>query len=199
MSCSCDNNPLILPVGATGPQGPQGEPGFGFEHFVGEEFGGGVVFHVYRDSLGAEHGLIVSIINQSSSSTYSNIDSTSIGASTTWNGETNTNLMSTQVGATSGAWLDCTNYSITIDSIIYDDWYLPSITELDLLRQNRFNVYKTFSTIIGATELITNNWYWSSTEDATDPSSAKAYGLNNSQQIDYLKSALYNVRAIRKY
>ena len=195
MSCSCDNNPLILPVGATGPQGPQGEPGFGFEHFVGEEFGGGVIFHVYKDADGTEHGLVVSIVNQSTSSAYSNITNQSIGASTTWDGQTNTNLMAAQTSASTGAWKVANDYSYGG----FTDWYLPSITELDLLRQNRFNVYKTFSTIIGATELITNNWYWSSTEDATDPSSAKAYGLNNSQQIDYLKSALYNVRAIRKY
>ena len=36
----------------------------GFTHYIGEQYGGGVVFHVYRDALGQEHGLIVSIYEQ---------------------------------------------------------------------------------------------------------------------------------------
>ena len=200
MSCSCDNNPLILPVGATGATGPKGDTGAGaFEYFIGEEFGGGVVFHVYRDADGTEHGLIVSKINQSASSTYSYINSTSIGASTTWDGTTNTNLMSTQVGAISGAWLDCTNYSITIDSITYDDWYLPSITELLLLGNNRFNVFKTFSTIIGAVEMGVDI-YWSSSEFYTSPSTyALAFDFGNNKFNGDNKYSTYFVRAIRKF
>ena len=44
--------------------GPQGEPGSGgssgFTHFLGEAFGGGIVFHLWLDPItGEEHGLIV--------------------------------------------------------------------------------------------------------------------------------------------
>jgi hypothetical protein len=48
------------PVGPQGPIGPAGPPCLGdYTHFIGEEFGGGIVFHVYRDAAGHEHGLIV--------------------------------------------------------------------------------------------------------------------------------------------
>jgi hypothetical protein len=192
MSCSCDNNPLILPVGATGATGPKGDPGFGFEHFIGEEFDGGVVFHVYRDSLGVEHGLICSIVDQSNSSPYSDIDTTSIGASTTWNGNTNTNLMSIQLGVSLGAWLDCSDYS-------YDgftDWYLPSIDELSLLSTNRFNVNKTLSTIGAATQVV-NDGYWSSTE--YNSTEAIFFGFYTQQVSNLGKYYTLNVRAIRQF
>ena len=160
--------------------------------YVGEEYGGGVVFHVYKDALGVEHGLIVSIINQSSSSTYSNIDDISIGASTTWNGETNTNLMSTQVGATSGAWKDCNDY--TYGS--FSDWYLPAVDELSLLWQNRYNTNKTLASIGGATQIGNVNC-WSSTEilgpDAYYFTFINGFaGTNN-------KAGIFTVRAIRQF
>jgi len=198
MSCSCDNNPLILPVGATGPQGPQGEPGFGFEHFVGEEFGGGVVFHVYRDADGTEHGLIISLEDQVISPiAYSNITSTSLGIpllESKWNGAENTNLMEAQVGASAGAWKACVDY--TYDG--FTDWYLPSISELILLSNNRFNVNKTFSTVVGATELLDDFW-WSSTEFQSDSSSAKIYNMLLESIEIKSKNDTYRVRAIRKY
>ena len=35
----------------------------GFTRYIGEQFGGGVIFHVWLDSLGVEHGLIVDIVD----------------------------------------------------------------------------------------------------------------------------------------
>jgi hypothetical protein len=32
-----------------------------FKHYIGEEFGGGVIFHLWKDSKGIEHGLIVDL------------------------------------------------------------------------------------------------------------------------------------------
>ena len=160
--------------------------------YVGEEYGGGVVFHVYKDALGIERGLVVSIINQSSSSTYSDIDNISIGVATTWNGQANTNLMSTQVGATSGAWKDCNDY--TYDG--FSDWYLPAVDELSLLWQNRFNINKTLTTIVGATEIKYGN-YWSSTEYIA--TTAYTFNFYTGYPNDEGKPNPVTVRAIRQF
>jgi hypothetical protein len=165
-----------------------------FTHYVGEVYGGGVVFHVYKDALGEEHGLIVSIINQSPSSMYSDV-LLSIGASTTWDGQTNTNLMSTQPGVSVGAWEDVNNYSYGG----YTDWYLPAIDELSLLWQNRFNINKSLTTIIGATQIENLN-YWSSTEDNTNSAThAYAFTFSNGYAFDNNKTSTYTVRAIRQF
>ena len=161
-------------------------------NWVGKPTLGGIVFHVYRDSNNIEHGLICSVVEQSTSSQYSNITSASVGSTTTWNGQTNTNLMAAQTSASSGAWLDCNNYTY----FGYSDWYLPSIDELNLLSNNRFNVNKTLSTIMGATQ-IEGVDYWSSTQfDAT-----RSYNYNfNAGYADYNnKTSTYRVRAIRQF
>jgi hypothetical protein len=195
MSCSCDNNPLILPVGATGPQGPQGVPGPGFVHYIGEEFGGGIIFHLYKDSLGVEHGLVVSTLDQSSGSAYSSNDATACGALSTWDGQENTNKMKTQGGAFGiGAWRLCDEYTVIVDSITYGDWYLPAIDELNLLYNNRFNINKTLATIVGATE-IQNPKYWSSTEYNNE----RAFIFSNYYTFQDVKTVTTGVRAIRQF
>lgn len=133
-------------------------------YWVGQSIGGGVVFHVYRDANNVEHGLIVSIVDQSTGSIWSNIDNALSGASSTWNGQANTNLMASQTGATSGAWKLCNDYSYGG----FTDWYMPAIDELKLLSNNRYNVNKTLSTIGGANLLLFNNYASSTEYDATD-------------------------------
>ena len=161
-------------------------------HWVGQSYGGGVVFHTYRDANNVEHGLIVSIIDQSSTSKYSNIDNANIGASTLWDGQTNTNLMKAQTGATSGAWKHADDYSYGG----FTDWYLPSLTELSLLFTNRFNVYKTLSSI-GGSAILDDVFYWSSSEAGGN----NAYGIDFGEGIQSspTKAGLYSVRAIRQF
>lgn len=201
MSCSCDNNPLILPVGATGPQGPKGDKGDtgagAFEHFIGEAFGGGVIFHVYKDSLGEEHGLIISLEEQVTTTVvYSDVPGISLGISfleSKWNGGANTNLMATQIGATEGAWKVCVDYS-------YDgftDWYLPSVTECALIYQNRYNIFKTFTSIVGAEDLLDEAYYWTSTEVLN--SIANTFEFKTGATGTTSKLSGYYVRAIRQF
>ena len=203
MSCSCDNNPLILPVGATGPQGPQGpkgDPGTpAFQHYIGESFGGGVVFHVYRDALGVERGLIASIINQDlAKDVYSNIDNVACGALSTWDGQSNTNLIKTQAGPSgSGAWKLCDDYTVTVGSTTYNDWYLPSVDELNLLYNNRFNTNKTLATLVGANQLVYES-YWTSSEYSAASAFVFSFQFGTSN-YNGPKGFLYNVRAIRKF
>jgi hypothetical protein len=140
-----------------------GSGGSGFTHYIGEEFGGGVVFHLWKDAAGVEHGLIVDKTDLSTAQVWSNIDVTFIGSSaqSSWDGLSNSNAIVGQAGHTSSAAALCLNSTNGAQS----DWYLPSIDELSLLWNSRFNVNKSLSTIGGATVLpIYNSYYWSSTE-----------------------------------
>ena len=161
-------------------------------YWVGKSYGGGVIFHVYRDANNVEHGLICSIVNQSTSSAYSNIDNQSIGTTTTWDGQTNTNLMAAQTSASSGAWKLCNDYSYGG----FSDWYLPSIDELNLLSTNRYNVNKTLSSIGGATQIQYDD-YWSSSE--TDNDDAWNFNFINGNANYNYKNSTYYVRAIRQF
>ena len=161
-------------------------------YYIGQAIGGGVVFHVYRGADNLEHGLIVSIVDQSTLSQYSNITNQSIGASSTWDGQANTNLMKAQSGATSGAWKFADDYSYGG----FTDWYLPSIDELNLLSTNRFNVNKTLSTIVGSTQLE-NQLLWSSSQFDNDSSYCFEIYLDQSGVNDKFEGN--HVRAIRQF
>jgi hypothetical protein len=143
-----------------------GSGGGGFTHYIGEEFGGGVIFHLWKDNAGIEHGLIVDKTDLSADQAWSNIDATLIGslAQSIWDGLSNSNAIVSQAGHTSSAAALCLNSSNGAQS----DWYLPSIDEVSLLWHSRFNVNKSLSTIAGATVLPFSASYWSSTENDID-------------------------------
>ena len=154
------------PLGLTGPQGPAGVGGF--THYIGEEFGGGVIFHLWKDPQGVEHGLIVDKTDLSTSQVWSNVTALiGVTAQSSWNGLGNSNAILGQAGQTNSAAALCLN-SINGGQ---SDWYLPSIDELSLLWHNRFNVNKSLSTIGGATALpislanVSSIYLWSSTEN----------------------------------
>jgi hypothetical protein len=184
--------------GAIGAQGPQGIGGF--VHHIGEEFGGGVIFHLWKDGNGIEHGLIVSTQNQSSGFVWSNMNTTLVGinAQSSWDGLNNSLAIVSQNGHSSSSAQIC----IDLVSNGYSDWYLPAIDELSLLWHNRFNVNKTLSSIPNADIFsMANTFYWSSTETtfsdvawyfAFDSGSANA-------NLGYFKNATHRVRAIRAF
>ena len=168
----------------------------GFTHYIGEHFGGGVIFHLCKDSLAAEHGLIVAKTNLSSSYVWSSNSALLIGATaqSSWDGLSNSNAI-VAMGGISAAKL-----CIDLVSGGQSDWYLPSIDELSLLWHNRFNVNKTLSTINGATVFPLIAHYWSSTENTTDNSWAFDFlnGTANTYGLAF-KNLNYNVRAIRAF
>ena len=168
----------------------------GFTHYIGEEFGGGVVFHLWKDASGVEHGLIIDKINLSAAQVWSNIDQTLIGASaqSSWNGLSNSNAIVGQAGHTSSAAALCLNSTNGGQS----DWYLPSIDELSLLWHSRFNVNKSLSAIGGATVLpiSANSNYWSSTESSY---SAMTFYFSNGGAYANGKSSTSYVRAVRAF
>lgn len=134
-----------------------------FTHFIGEEFGGGVVFHLWKDSQGQEHGLIVDKVYLSTSQAWSNITDVEIGPSarSIWDGLSNSNAIVSQSGHTNSAAALCLNSTNGGQT----DWYLPSIQELNMLWNNYYTVARAFSQIPGAT-LLEESYYWSSSESA---------------------------------
>jgi len=180
-------------TGATGAQGPTGPTGSGgFVHYVGEQFGGGVVFHVYRDASGTERGLVVSLANQSESMAWSNPASFFAGATSNWDGLSNTNAIVAQSGHINSAAKFCKDYQYEG----FNDWYLPSFHELNLLWNSLYNVNGKLSNISGATQI--SSYYWSSTEIVTNGANAwflSAIGV----LTEYNKGNGCPVRAIRAY
>jgi len=168
--------------------------GGNFTHYIGEEYGGGVIFHLWKDNAGVEHGLIVALTDQSTSQAWSDVTSTEIGASaqSSWDGLSNSNAIVGQAGHTSSAAKLC----LDLVSGGQSDWYLPSIQELNMLWNNYFTVARVLSQISGATQL-SNSYYWSSSEDTNGNawSFYFDYGYTNSSG----KSDPTYVRAVRAF
>ena len=166
----------------------------GFTHYIGEEFGGGVIFHLWKDALGVEHGLIIDKTDLGAAQVWSNIDATLIGASaqSSWDGLSNSNAIVGQAGHTSSASALCLNSTNGGQS----DWYLPSAQELNMLWNNYYTVARSLTQISGATQLQTTS-YWSSTESAY----IIAWGFNfASGDADYINKAIPRyVRAVRAF
>jgi hypothetical protein len=153
------------PKGDRGEQGPQGESAtenYGsFNHYIGEHFGGGIVFDVYRDSLNIEHGLIVSeqtlsfepFCNCPDNGSYGNLITDDI------NGASNTQSFIENNVFASGAIQTVTNYS----SQGFTDWHLPSIGELDLFIKRIYELKRAgFMLIAGAGDNSENPLFWKS-------------------------------------
>lgn len=169
----------------------------GFTRYIGEPYGGGIVFNVWRDASGAEHGLIVSKSNQSDSSEWSNIHDTKVGAGaqSAFDGKGNTGAIIRQQGHASSAALLCSEYS----SGGFRDWYLPTQQELGVLWVNVVAVNATLNLIDGA-QPIEAVGYWSSNEDPTPGVNlvGKTY-FGSGQATGEPKSKKYSVRAVRKF
>ncbi|MFN5386177.1 MAG: hypothetical protein ACK5CO_05065 [Bacteroidota bacterium] len=163
---------LVGPQGATGPAGPQGPQGpsgggGGFTHYIGEPFGGGVIFYLEKDTIGTEHGLVCHPEFLCQACSWSNITTSSIGSlpssgnygNYATNGLVWSNLIVGQNGHTNSAAKLC----LDLVSNGYNDWYLPSIDELYQLWTNRYAVIKGLSKISGAATL-NGATFWSSYE-----------------------------------
>lgn len=129
-----------------------------FEHYVGEVFGGGVVFYVWADENGTEQMLIV---HPSESAGLAWQSATSLtGADRTWDGVYN---MSKIFAGNSPA----KTYIMGLGA----GWYWPSLDELNLLWQNRFMVNQGIEsagyTPMSVGTLATDS-YWASTEYASN-------------------------------
>ena len=153
----------------------------GFTHYLGEDFDGGIIYHLWKDNLGVEHGLIVNKTEQLTTNWQAT--GTLTGADRSEDGDFNTNLMTLS---------DAETYVTSLGA----GWYLPSIDELNLLYDNRFNTNKALRAG-GDTLLSTTAYYWSSTEYNTTTAFILNFIFGTSANIN--KSNAYSVRAVRAF
>ena len=158
-------------------------------HYVGESYGGGIVFYVYDNG---RHGLIASTTDQdpaiqwyNGTKRYTNTTGDGIGA-----GKMNTMLIvaiqtdDDPVG--NFAAKVCADYSVTAIGENFGDWYLPSKYELAILFMQK--------DMIGN---FTSDYYWSSTEFSSISAWCQDFSTGISSNI--IKSFPFGVRAIRAF
>jgi len=161
----------------------------GNTHYIGESYGGGIVFYVYDHG---RHGLIAATADQSAGAKWSNGGGGSTGTAGDGllAGIMNTDLIIIPEMLASPA--DpfaakvCADYEVTVDGTTYADWYLPSSYELDLLFGQK--------TVVGG---FASSTYWSSTEEDAASAWTQNFltGARNFQQ----KVLVGRVRAIRAF
>jgi hypothetical protein len=186
------------PIGLTGPAGPQGPAGNGggFTHWVGESFGGGVVFHVYKDALGVEHGLIVCLTDLSTGAVWG-LNGTDVpNCESSWNGAANTAaIMAAGVETGSAAQL-CDVY----EAGGFTDWYLPAIDELNLMYNAKYNLNQSLSQIAGGAPFDLNAYPYYRSSSEYYSYYAWVFNFSNGDADTYTsKSDDYYVRAVRTF
>jgi hypothetical protein len=165
---------------------------FSTVHFIGESYGGGIVFYVYDNG---QHGLIASTADQSPLSGWYTMPSGFHPLTGSTGDGLNAGAMNTAMivaaqmedaQTVSCAAKLCADYSVTVGGISYGDWYLPSKYELNLLLLQ--------SAVVGG---LINGAYWSSTEFSSNNAwqQSIAFGQNNA----FKGNSSAAVRAIRAF
>lgn len=157
-------------------------------HFIGENYGGGIVFYVFDNG---KHGLIVSTEDQSTGGVnwYNGVYSTTNAVRDGINaGLMNTERIIISQGTGNYAAQIAANYK----GGGYGDWYLPSAYELGLLHLQR-QLFFTGSNVI--------YYYYSSNENPTNNRQVMCYRFTSTLYSSYLDklNTQVRVRAIRAF
>jgi hypothetical protein len=165
-------------------------------HYIGERFGGGIIF--YLDSTGC-HGLIAAPYDQARLSIWANgvwnvnefAYQDGVGA-----GQANTKMLVLVQEPHAGQF----KYAAKIcDDVIidaYNDWYMPSKYELNLMFYNIGQGAPAPNTNIGNFQ---ENWYWSSTEADSTTAWRQAFIIGLGWQNKTEKFYDFGLRAVRLF
>jgi len=159
-------------------------------HYIGEIYGGGIVFHLWVDTLGKQHGLVVYPKNNISGYFenngkqyatdrfyWSNVQNKRVNSSKmSSNGLENSHQIVTQRGHQQSASQVCLDFYYGG----YDDWYLPSIDELLILYKVKNTIYYSMYDYFGGIDYQ----YVGVTSDCT--------GTPKGEYTDYITSTEYN-------
>lgn len=150
---------------------------------IGQTYGGGTVF--YLDNSG-KHGLTVATINVGASFPWSNGDAVNTQANGTaiGSGSGNTTAIVNALGQGNYAASICDRLNVNG----YDDWYLPSKDELQLMYQQKAK---------GKLKGITGDFYWSSSEISESAAVSLSFSTGANGSTD--KQGNYNVCAVRAF
>lgn len=166
-------------------------------HYVGELYGGGVVFWVDRTG---QHGLILSMVDLSTSQEWSNVTNGLLGTTNSMDGKENTSAIIEQSGHTSSAAQLCVNYTNEdYGTGIYSDWYLPSVAECTYISYNYYDLQKALDRDGNpdTTPLLNKKRYWSSSEHNFQ--AAQGIIFSNETSRNGYKYEMSYVRAIRAF
>ncbi len=162
-------------------------------HFIGELYGGGIVFHTYQEKDGSTHGLILSLNDLQAEVKWGPIDIDVESSENSWDGQANTSAIMMSIRDTNFAAGLCDVYKIQE----FEDWYLPSILELNTLWGNLYDINRVLSESKDGA-VVYPGLYWSSTE--SNDKSAWFFSFFDGKPSNYYdKSSLLSVRAIRVF
>jgi hypothetical protein len=167
-------------------------------HYVGELYGGGVIFYVDQTGM---HGLICSMTDLSSSQEWSNVNYSQIGieAQNDWNGLSNTFTIIGQSGHSNSAAKLCNDYTnLNYGTGIFSDWYLPAMDQCYLMFQTKYQVNKALDSDgnESTTSILKSN-YWSSTE--YDATISWMFEFTTGTPKNIYKNSTARIRAIRSF
>lgn len=168
---------------------------------VGDYYQGGVVYYIFQSGdpgyvSGETHGLICAVEDLNNSQTISwhggTYATTGATATAIGSGQTNTATIVSLKGSGTYAAKVCDDYSVGV----YDDWFLPSFDELNLMIQNQ-SVVEATSLLNGGT-VFDQYTYFSSTEDSFYK--VQIYSFNHfGLLISWKNASVYNIRPVRYF
>ena len=166
------------------------------KHYIGELFGGGIIFYIYTNAKGEQHGLRASLNNLAIKQRWGFYLTNVPNCSSMWNGEANTKAVIEFDDKIESAAKLCYDYKYKE----YEDWYLPAIDELKLIFDNRYIINRVLELDEDPeTELLQQKYYWSSSH--ISESHAWYYNMGAGISDDGSKKNLSktHVRAIRYF
>jgi hypothetical protein len=164
------------------------------KRYIGELYGGGIIFHLHEDSLGNEHGLIASLHDLSKNARWGLYGIDFFGFKNASVGVDNTKAMITNGAEPGTAAQLCVKY--THDG--FKDWYLPAIKEMLLLYEVRNIIDDVLDKDKSEkTKGLEHKQYWTST--GYSASTSWFFSFYNGGATNYGKNFVFNVRAIRAF